>query len=75
MTVAEAGSMAKAARMLAISHPVVSKTISDLEQTLKVRLFDRSAQSVDLTSYGEALLKCGVNIFDEMRQGCSKSNS
>jgi len=69
MAVAEAGSMAKAAQKLAISHPVVSKTISDLEQTLKVKLFDRTAQGVEVTNYGQALLKCGVNVFDEMRQG------
>jgi DNA-binding transcriptional LysR family regulator len=69
LEVAEAGSMAKAAQRLAISHPVVSKTISDLEQTLKVKLFDRTAQGVELTNYGQALLKCGVNVFDEMRQG------
>jgi DNA-binding transcriptional LysR family regulator len=69
LAVAEAGSMAKAAQKLSISHPVVSKTISDLEQTIKVKLFDRTAQGVELTNYGQALLKCGVNVFDEMRQG------
>jgi DNA-binding transcriptional LysR family regulator len=69
LAVADAGSMAKAAQRLAISHPVVSKTISDLEQTLKVKLFDRTTQGVELTNYGQALLKCGVNVFDEMRQG------
>lgn len=69
MVVAEAGSMAKAAQKLAISHPVVSKTISDLEQTLKVKLFDRTTQGVELTDYGRALLNCGVNVFEEMRQG------
>ena len=42
LAVAEAGSMAKASQKLAISHPVVSKTISDLEQTLGVKLFDRT---------------------------------
>ncbi|MES5481758.1 LysR family transcriptional regulator [Bradyrhizobium sp. INPA03-11B] len=69
LAVAEAGSMAKAAQRLAISHPVVSKTISDLEQILKVKLFDRTTQGVELTNYGQALLKCGINVFDEMRQG------
>jgi DNA-binding transcriptional LysR family regulator len=69
LAVAECGSMAKASAHLAISHPVVSKTISDLEQTLGVQLFDRSAKGVELTSYGRALLKCGVTVFDEMRQG------
>jgi DNA-binding transcriptional LysR family regulator len=61
--------MAKAASRLAISHPVISKTISDLEQTLGVRLLDRNARGVEPTVYGQALLKCGVAVFDEMRQG------
>jgi DNA-binding transcriptional LysR family regulator len=69
LTVAERGSMAKASAHLSISHPVVSKTISDLEHTLGVRLFDRNSQGVELTNYGRALLKCGVTVFDEMRQG------
>lgn len=69
MAVAEAGGMAKAAQKLAISHPVVSKTVSELEQTLGVKLFDRTAQGVELTNYGHALLKCSVNVFEEMRQG------
>jgi DNA-binding transcriptional LysR family regulator len=69
LAVAERGSMAKASEHLAVSHPVVSKTISDLEHTLSVKLFNRSAQGVELTIYGKALLRCGVNVFDEMRQG------
>jgi DNA-binding transcriptional LysR family regulator len=69
LAVAEWGSMAKAASQLAISHPVISKTVSDLEHTLGVRLFDRNPRGVELTSYGEALLQCGVTVFDEMRQG------
>ena len=69
LAVVEWGSMAKAASRLAISHPVISKTISDLEQTLGVRLLDRNAHGVEPTVYGRALLKCGVAVFDEMRQG------
>src|SRR5947209_2049925 len=69
LAVAESGSMSKASARLAISHPVVSKTISDLEHAVGVRLFDRNPQGVELTTYGRALLKCGVSVFDEMRQG------
>src|ERR1700730_4977043 len=69
LAVAEAGSMSKASARLAVSHPVVSKTISELEHTLGVRLFDRAAHGVEPTAYGQALLKCGVAVFDEMRQG------
>ena len=32
-------------------------------------MFDRNSQGVELTTYGQALLKCGVTVFDEMRQG------
>src|SRR4051794_25581933 len=61
--------MSKASTKLAISHPVISKTISELEHTLGVKLFDRTTQGTELTTYGQVLLKCGLNVFDEMRQG------
>jgi DNA-binding transcriptional LysR family regulator len=54
---------------LRISHPAISKTISDIEGTLGVRLLDRGSQGAELTAYGEVLLRCGTNIFDEMQQG------
>jgi DNA-binding transcriptional LysR family regulator len=69
LAVAEAGSMTQAAEELAVSYPVVSKTISELEHTLGVKLFDRSISGVEPTHYGRALLKSGVAVFDEMRRG------
>jgi DNA-binding transcriptional LysR family regulator len=69
LAVAEAGSMTRAAQALAVSYPVVSKTISELEHTLGVKLFDRSISGVEPTHYGRALLKSGVAVFDEMRKG------
>jgi DNA-binding transcriptional LysR family regulator len=67
MAVAEWGSMAKAARHLAITQPVVSKVVADLEDMLGVRLFDRSPQGVEPTPYGRALLKRSIAIFDDLR--------
>jgi DNA-binding transcriptional LysR family regulator len=69
IAVAQTGTMTKAAEGLAISVPVVSKAISDLEHTLGVRLLDRSAQGVELTAYGRALLDSSLAAFDELRQG------
>jgi DNA-binding transcriptional LysR family regulator len=69
IAVVQTGSMTKAAESLAISVPVVSKAISDLEHTLGVRLLDRSAQGVEPTSYGRALLDSSLAAFDELRQG------
>lgn len=69
MTVAECGTMGKAAERLAVSQPAVSKAISDMEHALGVRLLDRGQSGVEPTAYGHALIKRGVAIFDEMQQG------
>jgi DNA-binding transcriptional LysR family regulator len=64
----QCGSMAKAAERLAISNPVISKTIADLERALGVRLLERSRQGVEPTLYGRAVLRHGLAAFDELRQ-------
>jgi DNA-binding transcriptional LysR family regulator len=69
LTVAEAGSMTRAAEQLAVSYSVVSRTISALEHALGVKLFDRSISGIEPTPYGRALLKSGVAAFDEVRKG------
>jgi DNA-binding transcriptional LysR family regulator len=69
MAVAGSGSMAKAAAQLSISQPAISKAIADMERTLGVQLFDRTAQGVEPTLYGRALLKWSTAIFDDLRQG------
>lgn len=69
MTVVECGTMGKAAKELAVSPPVISKTISDMEHAVGVRLLDRDQRGVVPTAYGRALIKRGIAIFDEMRQG------
>jgi DNA-binding transcriptional LysR family regulator len=69
MSVVQAGSMGKAARHLATSQPAISRSISDLESALGVRLLDRSPQGIEPTPYGRALLKRGISVFDELAQG------
>ena len=69
LAVAKSGSMGKAAADLAVSQPVVSKAISDLEYGLGVRLLDRTPRGAEPTLHGQALLRCGVAVFDDLRQG------
>jgi DNA-binding transcriptional LysR family regulator len=69
MTVARAGSMRKAAQSLNTVQPAISRAISELEQTLGVRLLDRHRHGVAPTEFGRALIDCGVAVFDELRQG------
>lgn len=68
MSVAQHGSMGKAAAALAISQPAISKAIADVEYTLKVRLFDRTPAGAEPTRYGRALIKWGNAVFDDLRQ-------
>jgi DNA-binding transcriptional LysR family regulator len=69
LAVARCGSMAKAAELLAVSQPVVSKTISELEHALGVRLLDRTFQGAEPTAYGRAIVNCGIAVFDDLRRG------
>jgi DNA-binding transcriptional LysR family regulator len=68
LAVVQCGTMSKAAGQLSVSNPVVSKAVSDLEHALGVRLLDRSAQGVEPTIYGRALLDHALSVFDELRQ-------
>ncbi len=68
-TVAEHGSMAKAAAQLGVSTPTVWEVIANLEHGVGVRLLDRSPKGVEPTRYGHALLKRTLIVFDELKQG------
>ncbi len=69
MSVVQAGSMHKASERLATSQPAVSRAIADLEHALGVRLLDRTPSGVEPTQYGHAIIKRGLAVFDELRQG------
>src|SRR5215212_267070 len=57
--VVRARSMVRAAAQLNLTQPAVSKAVSELEHT----------------PHGRALLRRGVAIFDELRQGVSELES
>jgi DNA-binding transcriptional LysR family regulator len=57
VTVAEQGSVSKAALRLRIAQPALSRQIIDLEKELGLKLFDRVARRMVLTKEGEQLLQ------------------
>jgi len=71
-SVVRSKSMARAAAQLNLTQPAVSKAVSELEHVFGVRLLERSRQGIEPTPHGRALLKRGVAIFDELRQGVSE---
>lgn len=64
--VASCGSINKAAEQLFIDQPNLSRSIKDLETSLGVRLFDRSARGMKLTPDGEEFLKYAKVILAQV---------
>lgn len=73
--VAEQKNFTKAAAKLGVSPSALSQTIRQLEDKLKIRLFNRTTRSVGLTEAGQNLLTRTAplldeieHIFDELKQ-------
>ncbi len=61
--VAEARSFTRASQALFISQSTVSQHIRELEEMLRVKLFDRTRRTVSLTPAGQNLLQHGNHVF------------
>lgn len=64
-TVAEAGSFSEAALRLHLSQPALSAAIRKLEDTLEMKLFDRTTRRIALTPEGQELLRLSARLIDE----------
>lgn len=67
-TIADAGSLARAAGALRITQPVVTRGLQDLERILHVTLFERSAQGVVPTVFGVSFIEHARSILAQVRQ-------
>jgi DNA-binding transcriptional LysR family regulator len=63
VTVAEQGTVSKAALSLRVAQPALSRQIADLEVELGIKLFDRIRRRLVLTGEGERLLADCRNIL------------
>lgn len=66
MAIARSGSISGAAEELALSQSAVTKQLQRIEDRLGVRLFERRARGVELTVYGEALVRRGQLIARQL---------
>ena len=66
MAVVESGGISKAAERLNYSQSAVSKAIASLEHTVGQRLLERNRNGIVTTTYGEALLRCGIAVKDDV---------
>jgi LysR family transcriptional regulator, pca operon transcriptional activator len=68
LAVAQQSSLQKAALSLSISQPAVSKTIKELEELLKVRLFDRGRHGAVLTQQAEVFFAYAEASVNSLHQ-------
>lgn len=68
LTTAKLEQITKAANVLNISQPSLSKTITRLEEHIGVPLFDRHGRNIRLNAYGEVLLKRAERVFQELEE-------
>ncbi|WP_438752235.1 pca operon transcription factor PcaQ [Pararhizobium sp. O133] len=67
--VARQKSVMKAAGLLHVSQPAVTKTIRELEEVLGVAVFERDGRGIKITRYGEVFLKHAGAALTALRQG------
>ena len=67
-TVAKTLHFRRAAALLSVSQPPLSKSIKTLEDQLGTQLFVRSRRHVELTPAGHALLERCERIFQELEE-------
>jgi DNA-binding transcriptional LysR family regulator len=75
LAVAHAGSFTRAANVLGVSVPHVSRQVARLEERLDTKLFQRNTRSVHLTPSGETLRKSSERIADDLEAALSEVSS
>ena len=66
LALAQTRNFARAAEVVHITQPALSRSIATLERELGVRLFDRLTTGVELTAFGKLLIERGTQLMGDV---------
>lgn len=75
LTIVSAGSLGRAADLLHITQPALSRTIQRLEQQVGAPLFERHSKGMQLTAIGSALLPHATLLLREAEHATEEINA
>jgi LysR family transcriptional regulator, nitrogen assimilation regulatory protein len=67
LTLSDIGSLSRAAAILGVTQPALSRQLGELEKSLGLRLFDRNGRGVVVTDDGQAFLGHAQKIIGQMQ--------
>jgi DNA-binding transcriptional LysR family regulator len=71
--IADAGTFGRAAELLRVAQPALTRQIHDLEQELGLELFDSSARKATLTAAGRASVRLARHIISDIEHAVHRS--
>ncbi len=66
LMIAKCGSINEAAKLLFISQPSLSAALKDIEEEYGIKIFDRSAKGITITTEGDEFLSYARQVSDQM---------
>src|SRR5262245_61742119 len=65
LAIVQTGSLGRAANVLHLTQPALSRVVKQMESQLRVQLFERRASGMELTAFGQALLPYATHLKEE----------
>ena len=65
LAIVQTGSLGRAAQELHLTQPALSRVVKQMENQLRVQLFERRTTGMELTSFGKALLPYATHLTEE----------
>jgi DNA-binding transcriptional LysR family regulator len=74
LAIVETGSLGRAAESLHLTQPALSRIVKRMEQQLRVTLFERRPNGMELTTFGQALLPYALHLTKEANLAIEEIN-